>query len=153
MRAIAFAALAFLIGLVMGWGGALVAYVVVTITTGFVDRDGGAAMGVAFGIGPIVGLTLGTIGALVAVWRTRARAAERARGVRAPARSLPRLATIVGGVVLGAAVGLVLGFIGFWVLLPQPLSHTFSAIALEFAPFATGLAGAVIGGLAGARAR
>lgn len=58
--------LAFLAGLVAGYGLSIAAYVLATSTGVAFDRDGGMAMGVAFMIGPFVGLLCGILAAVLA---------------------------------------------------------------------------------------
>jgi hypothetical protein len=61
-------ALAFLAGVVAGYGLSILGYIVATSVGGVFDRDGGLAMSVAFMIGPLVAIVCG-IGA--ALWVAR----------------------------------------------------------------------------------
>lgn len=62
--------LAFLLGLIVGWAIPIVWYIVATNYFGVFDRDGGGAMGAIFIMGPIAGLLLGIIAAIVTIRRT-----------------------------------------------------------------------------------
>jgi hypothetical protein len=59
---------AFLAGLVAGYGLSILGYLCATSFFGVFDRDGGMAMGVAFMIGPIVGILCGIA---AAIWAAR----------------------------------------------------------------------------------
>lgn len=65
------ALLAFLAGLVLGWGLVVGAYIVATGWLGYFDRDGGGAMGAIFVLGPMLGVLLGIALALFAALRGR----------------------------------------------------------------------------------
>jgi len=58
------AMLAFVGGVVLGWILAMVGYVAWFELTDTIDREGAAAMGMAFGIGPMIGLITGVFAAL-----------------------------------------------------------------------------------------
>ncbi len=73
MRAAGLAALGLVTGLVLGWTASLGAYIAYFSLTGAVDREGSAGMGVAFGIGPLVGLILGIALAVALPTRFRRR--------------------------------------------------------------------------------
>jgi hypothetical protein len=62
--------LAFLAGLIVGWAIPIVWYIVATNYFGLFDRDGGGAMGAIFVMGPIAGLLLGIVAAIVTIRRT-----------------------------------------------------------------------------------
>lgn len=61
----------FLAGLVAGYAGSIAVYAAYTTLTEYNDREGAAAMGVAFFIAPAVALICGIVGA---VWAARRRA-------------------------------------------------------------------------------
>ncbi|HYF53522.1 MAG TPA: hypothetical protein VEA41_04625 [Salinarimonas sp.] len=74
MRVALLASLALVAGLALGWALSMGGYVLYFSITGRVDREGAAAMGVAFGIGPLVGLALGIGLAAAVALRSRRRA-------------------------------------------------------------------------------
>lgn len=65
------AVLMFVLGAVAGWIVAMGGYIVWTELLGGFDREGAIAMGVAFTIGPALGLVTGIAGAIWAVRRGR----------------------------------------------------------------------------------
>ena len=62
--------LAFLFGLVVGEAIPIIWYILATNYFGLFDRDGGGAMGAIFIMGPIAGLLLGIVVAIVTIRRT-----------------------------------------------------------------------------------
>lgn len=52
----------------LGYGLCLLGYIAYTSLTGFIDREGAMAMGVAFLIGPVVALVCGIV---AAIWAAR----------------------------------------------------------------------------------
>ena len=62
--------LAFVAGLIVGWALPIVWYILATNYFGLFDRDGGGAMGAIFIMGPIAGLLLGIVVAIVTIRRT-----------------------------------------------------------------------------------
>lgn len=62
---------AFLGALVVTWIAAMAVYVLGASLGWFFDRDGGAAMGTAFVIGPSLGILMGLLAALVVGLRAR----------------------------------------------------------------------------------
>ncbi len=64
------AVLGFVLGYVVGHAGVLLIYILMTTYGGMFDRDGGGAMGAIFVLGPMAGVVLGIIGAVIAA-RTR----------------------------------------------------------------------------------
>lgn len=76
MRTLILTILAFIAGLILGWIGSMLAYVLMTGLGVWIDRDGRLAMGFAFNIGPVIGFVSG-IGLAIYVFR-------RARRERAP---------------------------------------------------------------------
>jgi hypothetical protein len=62
------ALLGFVLGLVLGWVGAVIAWLAWVEATGFVDREGAGAMGAVFVMGPAIGLTTAFV---MAVWLGR----------------------------------------------------------------------------------
>ncbi len=65
------ASLAFLAGVVGGYGLSILGYIAATSVGGVFDRDGGLAMGVAFLIGPLVAVVCGIGAAIWGAGRTR----------------------------------------------------------------------------------
>lgn len=63
--------LIFVLGVIAGWAVAMGGYIVWTTLLGGFDREGTLAMGVAFTIGPALGLVTGIAGAIWAVRRGR----------------------------------------------------------------------------------
>lgn len=61
--------LAFLAGVVVGYGFSILGYIVATSTGLAFDRDGGLAMGVAFMIGPLVAIICGVVAAIIVMRR------------------------------------------------------------------------------------
>jgi len=68
MKRFLLVAFAFLLGVVVGFALSLGAYIAYTSLTGFIDREGAMAMGVAFLIGPVVALVCGIV---AAIWAAR----------------------------------------------------------------------------------
>jgi polyferredoxin len=62
--------LAFVAGLIVGWAIPIAWYIVATNYFGLHDRDGGGAMGAIFIMGPIAGMLLGIVVAIVTIRRT-----------------------------------------------------------------------------------
>ncbi|HRJ68811.1 MAG TPA: hypothetical protein PK812_04310 [Beijerinckiaceae bacterium] len=73
MRTLGFAVLWFFAGLVITWVATVAAGVAWMTATGFIDRDGGASMGLVFMIGPTLGVLGGLIAAIWSVIRSRSR--------------------------------------------------------------------------------
>lgn len=63
MRVFAWSFFGFLLGFLAAYGLVLFGYTLYAEAIGFVDRDGGIIMGVAFGVAPLIGLMAGLIGA------------------------------------------------------------------------------------------
>lgn len=63
--------LAAVAGLVLGEAAAILGYVIATNFLSLVDRDGGAAMGAIFVLGPALAVVFALTGALVVAGRTR----------------------------------------------------------------------------------
>ncbi len=61
--------LAFLGGIVLGWVGVMIAYIIATVAFGYFDREGATAMGLAFTVGPFVGLLTGIAAAAFVIIR------------------------------------------------------------------------------------
>lgn len=62
--------LAFLAGLIVGEAIPIGCYILATNYFGLFDRDGGGAMGAIFIMGPISGLIVGTLAAIVTARRS-----------------------------------------------------------------------------------
>lgn len=71
MKTALLAFLAFLAGVVAGWLCAVAIYIAATNWFGYFDRDGGAAMGTIFMLGPTAGLLFGIAAAIAVVRRRR----------------------------------------------------------------------------------
>jgi hypothetical protein len=65
--------LAFVGGAVAGWVAALIAYIVYFEMTDAIDREGGTAMAVAFALGPLLGVIVGTVAAIITARAVSAR--------------------------------------------------------------------------------
>lgn len=81
MRVFLISSLAFVAGLVVGWSGSILFYIIAIDINLLHDRDGGSAMGFAFVIGPFVGVVLGIISAITVARMLRRRARERAAAI------------------------------------------------------------------------
>lgn len=68
------AVLAFIGVAIATWIAVMAGYVIFTTVTGFFDREGAAAMGFAFTIGPFCALIAGTLAAILVLRRYRRKA-------------------------------------------------------------------------------
>ncbi len=71
MKRFGLSVVGFIGGAIGGWMVAIGLYIVWFEVSGDVDRDGGAAMGVAFFFGPVLGLITGLIAAIMTYRATK----------------------------------------------------------------------------------
>lgn len=147
MRTVGFTALAFVVGLVVGFAVFVFGAFAWLDYAGVFDRDGGIAMGIFFTLGPIAGMITGVIAAVTTITiRTR-----RDRAVSAGARPAPQrwplgVRAVVAAIVWGALSYAVVWCI-FWLLSPMSFSTYETALVVSWLPLAVPLAFALCAAL------
>jgi hypothetical protein len=149
MRIFGWAILWALIGLVGGYVGAVLIGALLFELFEVSQREGGAAMGLAFVIGPFVACLTALVAGGTAAVVTRRRELRREGGEVAPRSPAGRgvRAAIGGGLGLVGGYGAaVLGLYIFYRLTGAPYYSSYGwALAAAWAPFATAAAGCGLG--------
>jgi hypothetical protein len=144
MRTFGFVSLAFVVGLVAGFGIFVLAGFAWLQAADVFDRDGGLAMAIFFTLGPLGGFLVACIAAtgtaLVLARKRRAIAA----GTRAPARRWPLAVRAVVAAVASALAVYAVVWCAFWMLTPMSFSTYEVALAVSLLPVTLPLAAAVI---------
>lgn len=100
-------------GLILGYVGTVAIGIVLMDVFEVSQREGAAAMGLAFVIGPLGGLVSAVIGAVWAVLATRRRMRRRQEGTLGPAQPW----TPTTRIILGILIGLLAGYTAAWLIL------------------------------------
>lgn len=148
MREVGLGIVAFMLGAIAGWAAVMAGYVVYAEMFEVFDREGRMAMGMAFGIGPIVAVACGLAAAVWAVIRRHRRDRRRAR---VPPPALPRWQRVLLAVVLPAAAAYCVVAIAVWLFGSGAYASYPAALAVSLAPLAAGAAAAVLGWRCGLR--
>lgn len=140
-------------GLILGYVATVAIGVVAMDVFGVSQREGAAAMGLVFIIGPLGGLVSAPIGAAWAVLASRRRMRRREEGTLGAARPW----TPTTRIILGILIGLVAGYTAAWLVIQifyaARGSHFFTtyaaALAVAWTPIVLALGCAGLGGWLG----
>lgn len=141
-------------GLVLGYVATVAIGIVAMEVFQVSQREGAAAMGLAFVIGPLGGLVSAAIGAVWAVLAIRRRMRRREDGTLGAAQPW----TPTSRIVLGILIGLVAGYAAAWLLIQifyaargsQYFATYVAALIVAWTPIVLALGCAGLGGWLGA---